>query len=64
MNLKLEVKLGQLMKICPQVRAMVEKFLLKMKEDHVVNVCKVVIKVGGWSGNLCHVIRTSMIEIG
>jgi hypothetical protein len=31
MNLKLEVKLGQLMIICPQLRGMVEKTLIKMK---------------------------------
>jgi hypothetical protein len=33
MNLKLEVKLGQLMKICPQLKGMVENSSIKMKED-------------------------------
>jgi hypothetical protein len=33
MNLKLEVKLRQLMKICAQLKGMVEKSLIKMKED-------------------------------
>jgi hypothetical protein len=33
MNSKLEVKLGQLIKICPQLRGMVEKSSIKMKED-------------------------------
>jgi hypothetical protein len=45
MNLKLQVKLGQLMRICLQLRGMVKKFLIKMKEDQVANVCKVAIKV-------------------
>jgi len=31
MNLKLEVKLGQLMRIFPQLKGMVEKSLIKMK---------------------------------
>jgi hypothetical protein len=33
MNSKLEVKLGQLIKICPQLKEMVEKSLIKMKRD-------------------------------
>jgi hypothetical protein len=33
MNSKLDVKLGQLMRICPQLRGMVEKSSIKMKED-------------------------------
>jgi hypothetical protein len=33
MNSKLEVKLGQLMKICPQLKGMVEKSSIKMKEE-------------------------------
>ncbi len=33
MNLKFKVKLGKLMKICPQLKGMVEKSLIKMKED-------------------------------
>jgi hypothetical protein len=45
MNLKLEVKLGQLMIICPQLRGMVEKSLVNMKEDEVADVCKVITKV-------------------
>jgi hypothetical protein len=45
MILKLEVKLGQLMKICPQLRGMVEKSLIKMKEDQVADVCKEITKV-------------------
>jgi hypothetical protein len=45
MNLKLEVKLGQLMRICPQLRGMVEKSSIKMKEDQVVDDCKVATKV-------------------
>jgi hypothetical protein len=44
-NLKLEVKLGQLMKICPRLKGMVEKSLIKMREDQVVDVCKVTTKV-------------------
>jgi hypothetical protein len=41
MNSKLEVKLGHLMRICLQLRGMVEKFLIKMKKDWVVDVSKV-----------------------
>ncbi len=41
MNLKLEVKLGQLLKICEQLR--LRKYLLKMKELQVTDVCKVTI---------------------
>ncbi len=43
MNLKLEVKLGKLPKICPQLRLIMEKYLLKMKEPQVTDVCKVTI---------------------
>ncbi len=32
MNLKLETELGQLLKICPQLRLIMDKYLLKMKE--------------------------------
>ncbi len=45
MNLKLKVKLKHLMIICPQLRGMVETSLVKMKEDQVANVCKVITKV-------------------
>jgi hypothetical protein len=45
MNLKLNMKLGQLMRICPQLRGMVEKSLIKMIVNQVVNVCKVTTKV-------------------
>lgn len=41
MNLKLEVKLRQLLNICPQLGLIMEKYLLKMKEPHVIDVCKV-----------------------
>jgi hypothetical protein len=38
MNSKLEMKLGQLMKNCPQLRGMVEKSLIKLKENQFVDV--------------------------
>jgi hypothetical protein len=38
-NMKMDVKLGQLIKICPQLRKILAKFL-KM-EEHVPHVCKV-----------------------
>jgi hypothetical protein len=38
MNLKLEVKLGQLLRICPQLK--LKKYLLKMKEPQMTDVCK------------------------
>jgi hypothetical protein len=41
MTLKLEVKLGQLLRICPQLMKMMEKSLMKMKTNQVTNVCKV-----------------------
>jgi hypothetical protein len=44
-NLKLEVKLGQLMRIFPQLKGMVENSLIKMREDQVADVCKVTTKV-------------------
>ncbi len=44
MNLKLKV-MGYLMRICLQLRGMVEKSLIKMKEDQVTNICKITIKV-------------------
>jgi hypothetical protein len=47
---KLEIKLGQLMKICFQLRRMVEKSLIKMKENHVVDACKVTTKVEDFDG--------------
>jgi hypothetical protein len=38
----MEVKLGQLLKICPQLREMMTKSLLKMEEAQIVDVCKVI----------------------
>jgi hypothetical protein len=43
MNLKLEIKLGQLLKIFPQLKLIMDKYLLKMKEPQVTSVCKVTI---------------------
>jgi hypothetical protein len=40
MNSKMEMKLGQLLKICPQLREMMIKSLLKMEEAQIVDVCK------------------------
>jgi len=46
MTLKLKVKLGQFLKICPQLMKMMEKYLMKMKTNQVIDVCKVsIIKV-------------------
>ncbi len=44
MNAKLDIKLGELMKICLQLRGMVEKSLTKMREDQV-DVYKVTTKI-------------------
>jgi dsDNA-binding SOS-regulon protein len=41
MNSKMEVKLGQLLKICPQLREMMTKSMLKMEEAQITNVCKI-----------------------
>ncbi len=41
MNSKIEVKLGQLLKICLQLREMMTKSLLKMEEAQIVDVCKI-----------------------
>jgi hypothetical protein len=41
MTLKLGVKLGQLLRICPQLMKMMEKSLMKMKPNQVMDVCKV-----------------------
>jgi hypothetical protein len=42
MNSKMEVKLGQLLKICLHLREMMTKSLLKIEEAQNVNVCKVI----------------------
>jgi hypothetical protein len=42
MNSKIEMKLGQLLEICPQLREIMTKSLLKMEEVHIANVCKVI----------------------
>jgi hypothetical protein len=41
LNMKIKVKLGQLIKIFPQLRKILAKFFLKMQEEYVPNVCKV-----------------------
>jgi hypothetical protein len=41
MNSNIEVKLGQLLEICPQLREMMTKSLLKREETQIANVCKV-----------------------
>ncbi len=41
MNLKLEVKLGQLLRISPQLKLIMDNYLLQMKEPQVTNVCKI-----------------------
>jgi hypothetical protein len=46
MTLKLEVKLGQFLRICPQLMKMMEKSLMKMKTNQMMDVCKVsIVKV-------------------
>jgi hypothetical protein len=40
-NSKMEVKLGQLLNICPQLRKIMTKSLLKMEEAQIADVCKV-----------------------
>jgi len=42
MNSKIEVKLGQLLEICPQLKEIMTKSLLKMEEAQIANVCKVI----------------------
>ncbi len=41
MHSKIEVKLGQLLKICPKLREMMTKSLLNMGETQIVDVYKV-----------------------
>jgi hypothetical protein len=41
MNSKIEVKLGQLLKLCFQLKEMMTKSLLKMEEAQIVDVCKI-----------------------
>ncbi len=43
MNLKLEVKLGQLLRIFPQLVLIMEKIFSKIKEPQVTSVYKVTI---------------------
>ncbi len=40
-NMKMEVKLGQLIKIFPQSQKILAKFFLMMQEEYVLNVCSV-----------------------
>jgi hypothetical protein len=40
-NSKIEVKLRQLLEICPQLKEMMTKSLLKMGEALIADVCKV-----------------------
>jgi len=42
MNSKIEMKLGQLLEICPQLRKMMTISLLKMEEVLIFNVCIVI----------------------
>jgi hypothetical protein len=37
----MEVKLGQFIKIFPQLRKILAKFFLRMQEEHVLDVCRV-----------------------
>ncbi len=39
LNMKREVKWGQLIKICPQLRKKLAKFFLRMQKEHVLDVC-------------------------
>ncbi len=39
-NMKMEVKLGQLIKICTQLKKILAKIFLRMQKEHVPNVCK------------------------
>jgi hypothetical protein len=41
MTLKLKIKLGQLLKICPHLMKMMEKSLMKMKTNQMTDVCKI-----------------------
>jgi hypothetical protein len=41
MNSNIEVKLGQLLEICPRLKEMITKSLLKIKEAHITDVSKV-----------------------
>jgi hypothetical protein len=46
MTLKLEIKLGQFIRICPQLMKMMEKSLMRMKTNQVIDVCNVnIVKV-------------------
>jgi hypothetical protein len=40
-NMNMEVKLGQLIKICLQLQKILTKFFLKMEGKHVPDVCRV-----------------------
>jgi hypothetical protein len=39
--MKIEVKLGQLIKIFPQLKKILAKFFLRMQKEHALDVCKV-----------------------
>jgi len=41
LNMKVEVKLEQLIKVCPQLRKILAKFFLRMQKKHVLDVCRV-----------------------
>jgi hypothetical protein len=39
LNMKMEIKLGQLIKIFPQLQKILTRFFLKMQKEHVSDVC-------------------------
>jgi hypothetical protein len=41
LHMKMEVKLGQLIKIFPQLRKILTKLFLRMQEEHVPDMCRV-----------------------
>jgi hypothetical protein len=52
------------MRICLQLKGMVEKFLIKMKEDQVIDVCKVTTKVEDFDETMLIVeVRVGKFEV-
>jgi hypothetical protein len=41
LNMKMEVKLGQLINICPQLQKILAKLFMKMEDEHVPHVCRI-----------------------
>jgi hypothetical protein len=64
MDLKMEVKLGKLLQLCPQLYKLLEIFLAKIKGKEVVDVCKITISKAEDFNKATHVIQVRVGKLG